>query len=90
MADEKKRITFEEAKMLYPDEWVVFTEPRIDMENTTFIDGVVYFHGRGRDEALDRSSEVEGDAAIQFTGSPKYRTVTVTTDAANKPDSQAA
>ena len=75
MANEKKRITFEEAKELYPNEWIVFSEPRINMENTTFIDGVVYFHGKDHDEALERSAEIEGDAAVDFTGTRHYERI---------------
>ena len=90
MADDKKRITFEEAKALYPDEWVVFIEPRIDMTNTSFVDGVVFHHGRDRDVALDKCGEVDGDTALEFTGAPRYRRVTLSTDAEVKPNPKAA
>ena len=90
MGDEKKRITFEEAKVLFPDEWVVFSDPRIDLETTSFVDGIVFFHGKSRDQALDRSVDVEGDASVVFTGSPRYRTVTLSLDAPPKTSSQAA
>lgn len=90
MADDKKRLTFEEAKTLYPDEWVVFIEPQIDMANTTFIDGVVYFHGKDRDLALDKCGEVDGLTAVEFTGTPRYRRVTLSTDAEGKPNPKAA
>lgn len=54
------------------------------MSNTEFIDGVVYYHGKDRDTALDRSGEVEGAAAVLFTGTPRYRKVTLSTDAEAK------
>lgn len=90
MADDKKRVTIDEATKLYPDEWVVFIEPRIDTSNTEFIDGVVYHHCKDRDAALDVSGEIDGDAAVYFTGKPRYRTVTLSTDAEDKSGSKAA
>jgi len=90
MTQGSKRITFEEAAALYPDEWIVFTDPRIDAENTEFVDGVVFFHGRDRDEALDRCAEVEGDTALEFTGKPRYRKVSLSTDAQGDASSKAA
>jgi hypothetical protein len=91
MADDKKRVTFDEAKALYPDEWVVFIEPRID-ENQDLIDGVVYFHGKDHDEALDRSAEIEGDASIDFTGTRHYEKIMwhAEKDAQDKPADKAA
>lgn len=87
MADEKKRITFEEAKALYTDEWVVFIEPRIDETNTTFIDGVVHFHSKDQDEAFQKAEEATGPIAIRYTGEPRYRNVTFEPlpDAVHKP-----
>lgn len=90
MAEDKKRITFEQAKALYPDEWVVFIDPQIDMTNTTFIDGVVYHHGKDRDLAIDKCGEVDGETALEFTGNPRYRRVTLSTDAEGKSNPKAA
>lgn len=90
MSDSTKRITFEAAQILYPDEWIVFSEPRIDMENTTFIDGAVYFHGKDHDEALDRSAEIEGDASIDFTGTRHYERIIRHENAKNKSADKAA
>jgi hypothetical protein len=90
MADDDKRVTIEEATKLYPDEWIVFIKPRIDTTNTELIDGVVYHHGKDRDVALDTSREIDGDAAVYFTGKPRYRTVTLSTDAECKSGSESA
>ena len=90
MADAKKRITFEEAKALYPDEWVVFTEQRLDMTNTTFIDGVVYFHGKDHEEALEKMAQIEGDAGIDFTGERSYEKTLRREDAKDQSADKAA
>ena len=77
MPDDTKRnrITFEEAKRLYPDEWIVFSDIRINEARTDFIDGVAYFHGKDHDEALDKSAEIDGDAAVDFTGTRRYERI---------------
>ena len=64
--------------MLYPDEWVVFIEPRIDASNTSFVGGVVDVHSRDQDVAFQRVEEVAGAGGIAtfHTGEPKYRSVT--------------
>jgi len=77
---QKKRITFEQARTLYPDEWVVFCDARIDVEEAQFIDGVVYHHGADRSVAFQKISEVKGPGAIDFTGSLRYRKVTLRVD----------
>lgn len=90
MTQGPKRITFEEAKKLYPDEWVVFTEQRIDMTNTTYIDGVVYFHGKDHEEALEKMAEIEGDAGIDFTGERSYEKTLQREDAKDPSANRAA
>lgn len=90
MADDRKRITFEEAKALYPEEWVVFTEQRMEMTNTTFIDGVVYFHGKDHEEALEKMAEIEGDAGIDFTGQRSYEKTPQWDDAKDQSTDKAA
>lgn len=86
MADDKKRIPFEEAQALYPDEWVVFSEPRSKEEDTTFIDGFVYFHSPDQHVAVEKAAEVAGDIALLYTGEPRYRNVTFEPlDAVHKP-----
>jgi len=90
IADDKTRITFEEAKALHPDEWVVFSEPRFNTENTTFIDGVVCCHGKDHNVALDRSAEIDGAAAIDFTGTRQYERIIRHDDAKGKSTDQGA
>lgn len=86
MAVDKKRITIEEATKLYPDEWVVFSEPRENQEDTTFIDGVVFFHDRDLDLVLSKAEEITGPVELVYTGEPKYRNVTFgPLDAIHKP-----
>lgn len=84
------RITLEEARRLYPDEWIVFVEPRIDPAVTEFIDGVVYFHGKDADEAFEKCSQVNGETALEFTGELNYRKVTLSTDAEGESTTKAA
>lgn len=90
MTESKQRITFEEAIALYPDEWVVFSSPRMNPENTTFIDGILYFHGKDHDEALDKSAEIDGDAAVDFTGTRHYERIIKHPDAQIEPTDKAA
>lgn len=86
MPDDKKRVTFQEAKALYPDEWIVFSEPRERVEDTSFIDGVVHFHSRDQELVFQKAEEVVGAVEILYTGEPKYRNVTFgPLDAVNKP-----
>lgn len=85
-----KRISFEEAKRLYPDEWIVFSDIRINEARTDFIDGVVYFHGKDHDEALDKSAEIDGDAVVDFTGTRHYERIIRHEDAQDKPANKAA
>lgn len=76
MTQGPKRITLEEASRLYPDEWIIFAEPKIDSSTTEFVDGVVFFHGKDQDEAFEKAEEISGSMAIRFTGEPRYRNVT--------------
>jgi hypothetical protein len=90
MTETQPRITLDDAVRLYPDEWIVFVEPRIDAATTEFIDGVVYFHSNDPDLAFEKCGEVAGLTAIEFTGELKYRKVTLSTDAAGKSTPKAA
>jgi hypothetical protein len=76
----KKRITLEEAEKLYPNEWVVFCDVKIDETVTAFIDGVVYWHGTDQQEAYRKSAEIKGPAADFFMGSIPYKRVTLMVD----------
>jgi hypothetical protein len=73
MAYQKKRITFEDATKLYPDEWVLFIEPRIDQTTTTFIDGVAHFHSKDQEQTFLKAKEASGPIAIRFTAEVRYR-----------------
>lgn len=80
----KKRITYAAAEKLYPNEWVVFCEPRIDQQTDKLIDGVVYFHGADQREAFRRSGGIEGRASIYYMGSIPYRAVRLSDDHASR------
>lgn len=87
MADDAKsnRLTLDEAKRLYPDEWVVLGDPRID-ENDDIIDGILVFHSPDGDLASQKSGAYDGDSALWYTGTPRYRHVTLHgKHAVNKP-----
>lgn len=86
MTDGQERITLERARVQYPDQWVVFAEPRTDEVDTSFIDGVVYFHSADQDAAFRKAEDVAGGVAILYTGEPKHRNVTFEPlDAIHKP-----
>jgi hypothetical protein len=61
------RISRAEAEKLYPNEWIVFSDPS-ESEDGTFKDGVVFFHGKDQAEAYKMSSKVKGDRATYYTG----------------------
>lgn len=85
MAKTKSRLTLKEAEELYPNEWVIFVEPRLDKSTSTFKDGILHWHGTSQAEAYRRSASLKGDRAKFFTGSIPYRAVTLEeTDAVGK------
>ena len=73
----KRRNTLKDAEQLYPNEWVIFVDPRFDKKTSTFIDGVIHWHGKNQAEGYRQSAAIEGDRAKFFTGSIPYRTVTL-------------
>lgn len=79
-----ERTTLEEARKLYPDEWVVFSHARANAENTDFQDGLIYFHCKEQEEAYRRSAEIEGDVACFYTGRIPYRGITLRQDESGK------
>lgn len=89
MTQGPKRITFEEAQALHPDEWVVFSETRVD-EHQELIDGVLYFHSKDHDQALEKMAEIDGDATIDFTGTRHYERIIKSPDAMVKSTDKAA
>lgn len=81
-----RRITFDEAVRLYPDQWVVFAEPRLDMTTGRFIDGVVFSHNKDEERALRTAKKLRtaGGGGIFYTGDPHYRKVTIRLDERSK------
>jgi hypothetical protein len=69
--DGKQRLTRSEAEKLYPDEWVIFTEPS-ENDDGTFKDGVVFYHGKDQAKAYRVSGKVKGDRATYYTGIIPY------------------
>ena len=74
------RLTREEAMTLYPDEWVVCCDPRYDEKTGAYLDGVVCFHGKDREEAYRMSAEVVGDRVVFHLGKIPYRRISSHTD----------
>lgn len=77
-AAKAKRITFEQAKRLYKDEWVVFSDANIDLKKGQFVDGVVYWHGPDQQECYRKAAEVKGPGGSFYTGRIPYRQVVLT------------
>ncbi|MGI4020013.1 MAG: hypothetical protein ACRYFA_00770 [Janthinobacterium lividum] len=45
---DKKYVAFDELKILYPDEWILLGDPK--MENTVVLGGVVVYHSKDKKE----------------------------------------
>ena len=84
MQESKTRMTLSAAVKKYPNEWVVFQEPRFDSKSHSFVDGKLFFHHADRKAAFKRASTLDKPGAIFFTGDPKYRKVTVDHDEIGK------
>ncbi len=76
----KSRLTYRQARKLFPDEWVVFTDTKIDLKAGAFVDGTVYWHGQDPRESFAKASELPGPSARFFTGTLPYRRVTLQQD----------
>ena len=63
-----EKLTWDEIKRQYPDEWVILTEPDVDRSTTTLLGGRVFAHGKDRDEVHDQLKDVPGDFSIRWTG----------------------
>ena len=62
-------ITFDQAKMKYPDEWVLFGDP--DMINTSVLGGIVVYHSKDKKEVCYIGKDKIGNfktVTIAFTG----------------------
>jgi hypothetical protein len=63
MAD---KLTWDEIKQKYPDEWVVLVDFKI--EGVAPAEGVVIDHGPVRDEVYDRLDKGPRSCAVWYTG----------------------
>lgn len=66
---EPSSVTFKQAQVLFPDEWVLVGNPV--MQGTTVTDGVVLFHSKDKKEVcyLGREKAAEFDrVTVAFTG----------------------
>ena len=81
-----RRMTFEEAVTLYPDQWVVFAEPRLDAATGRFLDGIVFGHHHDEEKAFRTAKKLRtaGGGGIFYTGDPNYRKVTIKLDERSK------
>ena len=68
----KNYVAFDELKRLYPDEWVLLGDPK--MENTSVMGGVVVFHSKDKKEVCyigrDKTAEFS-TVTIAFAGDLK-------------------
>ncbi|PIQ27487.1 hypothetical protein COW64_07220 [bacterium (Candidatus Blackallbacteria) CG18_big_fil_WC_8_21_14_2_50_49_26] len=66
-----EKMTWEEIKKLYPDEWVLITQPEAN-ESTQVVAGCVFDHNEDHGYIHERMSELKGKGAIAvlFTGKP--------------------
>lgn len=63
MAD---KLTWDEIKRKYPDEWVVLVD--FHEEGEDLIDGVVFDHGRDKDAICERMKKAPSPFAVEYTG----------------------
>jgi hypothetical protein len=60
------KLTWDEIKKHYPDEWVVLVD-FVDGEDEVS-EGALFFHSKDRDAAYDRCRSAPSPFAIRFTG----------------------
>jgi len=65
-----KRMTYEEIKKKYPDQWVLIDELEVD-DTLEVVSGVVIAHSPKRDVVDAVSIQKAGHLAIRFTGKIK-------------------
>lgn len=65
-----KRMTFDEIKKTYPNEWVLIAEPDTD-RSLRLVSGVVLAHSPHRDEVYKALKGRRGQHAVRFTGEMK-------------------
>ena len=66
MADTEK-LSWDEIRKRYPDEWVVLTESSFN-ENDDIVDGVVYDHGADRAQLYARCQDGPDHTTVLYTG----------------------
>jgi hypothetical protein len=65
-----QRMTYEEIKKTYPDEWVLIDDIEVD-KFLEIVSGVVVAHSRSRDEIGRVMLENPGNYGIRYTGKIK-------------------
>jgi hypothetical protein len=72
MAD---KLTWDEIKKNYPDEWVVLVDYHI--EGVDLLDGIVVDHGKKKEEVYARLDAAPNGSAVRFTGEFRHGIVGV-------------
>jgi len=63
-----EKLSWDEIKSKYPDEWVILVEPEMDESTTTLLGGQVFDHGKDRHRMHKRLKDVKCDFSIRWTG----------------------
>lgn len=61
------KLTWDEIKRRYPDEWVVLTDAAFN-DNEDITEGAVYTHGKDRNVVYDECRKAPSPFAVRFTG----------------------
>jgi len=62
-----KRMTLDEIKKAYPEEWVLIAHPETD-DGLHLLGGIVLTHSKPRDEEYEALKRCSGHHAVRFTG----------------------
>jgi hypothetical protein len=65
-----EKLTWDEIKAKYPEEWVILTDHRID--GIEVVDGVVLDHGKVKREVDSRLADVPNGCAVLYTGEIRH------------------
>ena len=71
---ENTHVSFEDAKILYPDEWLLLSNPVTDENGLHILGGYILYHSKDRKEVcyLGRDKTVGYDKiTLEFTGEIK-------------------
>jgi hypothetical protein len=63
-----EKLSWDEIKEKYCDEWVILVEPEVDRSTTTLLGGRVFAHGKDRDRIHNKLKDVQEDFSIRWTG----------------------